>query len=68
MSRAAALAHNAACMDTVTASTTLLGDTTLALRRAPAVPALCEAGAIVRALLFVEVMVTAGAAVSGSDA
>jgi signal transduction histidine kinase len=40
-------------MDTVTASTTLLGDTTLALRRAPAVPALCEAGAIVRALLFV---------------
>ena len=55
-------------MDTVTASTTLLGDTTLALRRAPAVPALCEAGAIVRALLFVEVMVTAGAAFSGSDA
>ena len=49
-------------MDTVTASTTLLGETPIARLRRDAVPALCEAGTILRALLGVQVVVAVGAA------
>ena len=49
-------------MDTVSASTTLLGEAPVASLRRDAVPALCEPGTILRALLGVQVIVTAGAA------
>ena len=49
-------------MDTVTASTTLLGETPVVSLRRDAVPALCEPGTILRALLGVQLIVTAGAA------
>ena len=49
-------------MDTVTASTTLLGEAPVASLRRDTVPALCEPGTILRALLGVQVIVTAGAA------
>ena len=49
-------------MDTVTASTTLLGEAPVAGLRRHAVPALCEPGTILRALLGVQAIVTAGAA------
>ena len=49
-------------MDTVTASTTLLGEAPVANLRRAAVPALCDPGTILRALLGVQVIVTAGAA------
>ncbi len=54
-------------MDTVSASTTLLGDTTLAVPRHAAVPALCEAGVVLRVLLFVELTATVGAAFGSGD-
>ncbi len=55
-------------MDTVTASTTLLGDTTtLELPRRAVVPALCETGVVLRVLLFVEMTATAGAAFGSAD-
>ncbi len=49
-------------MDTVTASTTLLGDSPVASLRRDAVPTLCEPGTVLRALLAVGVIVTAGSA------
>jgi two-component system, LytTR family, sensor histidine kinase AlgZ len=49
-------------MDTVTASTTLLGDAPVATLRRDTVPMLCEPGTVLRALLAVQVFVTAGAA------
>jgi two-component system sensor histidine kinase AlgZ len=49
-------------MDTVTASTTLLGEAPVASLRRGTVPMLCEPGTILRALLGVQVIVTAGAA------
>ena len=49
-------------MDTVTASTTLLGEAPVAGLRRDTVPTLCEPGTILRALLGVQVIVTAGAA------
>ncbi len=49
-------------MDTVTASTTLLGDAPVASLRRDSLPMLCEPGTILRALLGVQVIVTAGAA------
>ena len=49
-------------MDTVTATTTLLGDVPVASLRRHAVPALCEPGTILRALLAVQLIVVAGAA------
>jgi len=49
-------------MDTVTASTTLLGEAPVASLRRDTVPMLCEPGTILRALLGVQVIVTAGAA------
>ncbi len=48
-------------MDTVTASTTLLGEAPMARLRRDGVPALCEPGTILRALLGVQVIVTAAA-------
>ena len=54
-------------MDTVTASTTLLGDTPVASLRRDAVPMLCEPGTVLRALLGVQVIVTAGAAFGSSS-
>ncbi len=49
-------------MDTVTASTTLLGEAPVASLRRDAVPTLCEPGTVLRALLSVQVIVMAGAA------
>ena len=49
-------------MDTVTASTTLLGEAPVAGLRRDAVPMLCEPGTVLRALLGVQLIVTAGAA------
>ena len=49
-------------MDTVSASTTLLGDAPVASLRRASVPTPCEPGTILRALLGVQVIVTAGAA------
>jgi two-component system sensor histidine kinase AlgZ len=49
-------------MDTVSASTTLLGDPPVAGLRRASVPTPCEPGTILRALLGVQVIVTAGAA------
>ena len=49
-------------MDTVTASTTLLGETPVARLRRDTVPMLCEAGTILRVLLAVQAIVSAGAA------
>jgi two-component system, LytTR family, sensor histidine kinase AlgZ len=49
-------------MDTVTASTTLLGEAPVASLRRDTVPTLCEPGTILRALLGVQVIVSAGAA------
>ena len=49
-------------MDTVTASTTLLGETPVASLRRDAVPMLCEPGTVLRALLSVQVIVMAGTA------
>jgi len=49
-------------MDTVSASTTLLGDAPVASLRRASVPTPCEPGTILRALLGVQVVVTAGAA------
>jgi two-component system sensor histidine kinase AlgZ len=49
-------------MDTVTASTTLLGEAPVASLRRATVPTLCEPGAILRVLMGVQVIVTAGAA------
>ena len=49
-------------MDTVSASTTLLGDAPVAPSRRDAVPTLCEPATILRALVGVQVIVTAGAA------
>src|SRR4051812_19346109 len=49
-------------MDTVSASTTLLGDAPVAGLRRASVPTPCEPGNILRALLGVQVIVTAGAA------
>ena len=49
-------------MDTVSASTTLLGEAPVAGLRRDTVPTLCEPGTILRALLGVQVIVTAGAA------
>jgi two-component system, LytTR family, sensor histidine kinase AlgZ len=49
-------------MDTVTASTTLLGEAPIASLRRDTVPTLCEPGTILRALLGVQVIVSAGAA------
>ena len=49
-------------MDTVTASTTLLGDVPVASLRRHAVPALCEPGTILRALVAVQLIVAAGTA------
>jgi two-component system sensor histidine kinase AlgZ len=49
-------------MDTVSASTTLLGDAPVARRRHDAAPSLCEPGMILRALLGVQVIVCAGVA------
>jgi len=49
-------------MDTATASTTLLGDVPVARLRRDAVPGLCEAGTVLRTLLGVQVIVTAGVA------
>jgi two-component system sensor histidine kinase AlgZ len=49
-------------MDTVTASTTLLGEAPVASLRRDTVPTLCEPGTILRALLGVQAIVTAGAA------
>ena len=54
-------------MDTVTASTTLLGDAPVARLRRDAVPMLCEPGTVLRALLGVQVIVTAGAAFGGGS-
>ncbi|MFL6628943.1 MAG: sensor histidine kinase [Burkholderiaceae bacterium] len=49
-------------MDTVSASTTLLGDAPVASLRRASMPTPCEPGTILRALLGVQVVVTAGAA------
>jgi two-component system, LytTR family, sensor histidine kinase AlgZ len=49
-------------MDTVSASTTLLGDMPVASLRRATAPMLCEPGTVLRALAGVEVVVTAGAA------
>lgn len=49
-------------MDTVTASTTLLGEAPVASLRRDTLPMLCEPGTILRALLGVQVIVSAGAA------
>jgi two-component system, LytTR family, sensor histidine kinase AlgZ len=49
-------------MDTITASTTLLGEPPAAGLRRHDVPALCEPGTILRALLGVQVIVAAGMA------
>jgi two-component system, LytTR family, sensor histidine kinase AlgZ len=54
-------------MDTVTASTTLLGDAPVAGLRRGTVPMLCEAGTVFRALLAVQVFVTTGAAFGGGS-
>ena len=54
-------------MDTVTASTTLLGEAPVASLRRDAVPMLCEPGTVLRALLGVQVIVTAGAAFGGGS-
>ena len=54
-------------MDTVTASTTLLGDAPVAGLRRDTVPMLCEAGTVFRALLAVQVFVTTGAAFGGGS-
>ncbi len=54
-------------MDTVTASTTLLGDAPVASLRRDALPMLCESVTVLRALMAVQVFVMTGAAfVSGS--
>jgi len=54
-------------MDTVSASTTLLGEAPVASLRREALPTLCEPGTVLRALLGVQVIVTAaGAFGSGS--
>ena len=53
-------------MDTVTASTTLLGDMPVASLRRAAVPTPCEPGTILRALLAVQVIVAAGAALGSA--
>ena len=49
-------------MDTVSASTTLLGDAPVASLRRGTLPTLCEPGTVLRALLGVEVIVTVGSA------
>jgi two-component system sensor histidine kinase AlgZ len=49
-------------MDTVTASTTLLGEAPVASLRRAAVPTLCEPGTVLRALLGIAVIVAAGSA------
>ena len=49
-------------MESVSASTTLLGDAPVASLRRASVPTPCEPGTILRALLGVQVIVTAGAA------
>jgi two-component system sensor histidine kinase AlgZ len=49
-------------MDTLSATTTLLGEAPVAPSRRDTVPALCEPGTILRALLLVEVIVSVGAA------
>ncbi|MEP6504417.1 MAG: histidine kinase, partial [Betaproteobacteria bacterium] len=49
-------------MDSVSATTTLLGEPPVARLRHDTVPALCEPGTILRALLGVQVIVCAGAA------
>jgi two-component system sensor histidine kinase AlgZ len=53
-------------MDTATASTTLLGDLPVASLRRAAVPTPCEPGTILRALLGVQVVVAAGAALGSA--
>ena len=53
-------------MDTVTASTTMLGDMPVASLRRAAVPTPCESGTILRALLGVQVVVAAGAVVGSA--
>jgi len=55
-------------MDTVTASTTLLGDAPVAGLRRDAVPMLCEASTVFRALLAVQVFVTVGAVFGSASA
>ena len=57
-----ALAHNAVLMDSVIATTTLLGEPAVARLRRDAVPELCEPGMILRALALVLVIVAAGTA------
>jgi two-component system sensor histidine kinase AlgZ len=54
-------------MDSVPASTTLLGEQPVARLRRDTVPALCEPGTILRALLGVQVIVSAGVAFSSSS-
>ena len=54
-------------MDTVSASTTLLGDTPIVGLRREAIPSLCEPGMILRALLGVQVIVSAGMAFGSSS-
>ena len=49
-------------MDTVSASTTMLGEAPVASLRRATAPMLCEPGAVLRALAGVEVVVTAGSA------
>ena len=49
-------------MDTVSASTTMLGEAPVASLRRATAPMLCEPGTVLRALAGVEVVVTAGAA------
>ena len=67
---ARALADVSQCelMDTVTASTTLLGEAPVASLRRDTMPMLCEPGAILRALLGVQVIVSAGAAFGSGSA
>ena len=49
-------------MDTVSASTTLLGEAPVASLRRGSLPTLCEPGTILRALLGVQMIVVAAAA------
>jgi two-component system sensor histidine kinase AlgZ len=53
-------------MDTVSASTTLLGDAPVAGLRRGTLPSLCEPGMILRAMLGVQVMVSVGVAFGSS--
>jgi two-component system sensor histidine kinase AlgZ len=54
-------------MDTVSASTTLLGEAPVAGVRRDPVPTLCEPGTILRALLGVQLIVTVGAAIGSAS-